>query len=82
MTTKQSTVPAAVRAYIGSDYDREDHPIVHQTFRENGRGWQRYPIRKRVSRSWARKARAEGVTWVALSYRGRVIDFPIKALVR
>jgi len=82
MTTRQSQVPAAVRDYIGSDYHPDDHPIVVQTFRENGRGWQRYPIRKRVSRSWAQKARAEGVTWVALSYRGRVIDFPIEKVAR
>jgi hypothetical protein len=58
------------------------HPVIHATF-VPGRGWRTYPVRKRISRSWAvRHLRPEGVTDVALAAGGRVADFRIQELTR
>ena len=79
--THQATVPARVAAYFGGPFDRDDHPVIAQAFKP-GRGWTRYPIRKRVSGSWLRKMRAEGYTEVALACRGRLADFTITEALR
>lgn len=79
----QAHVPGAIAAYFGSGtlppYD--EHPLIGQTFRP-GVGWRRYTFRKRVSTSWLRKLRAEGVTSVAIDYKGRRADFTIDEVLR
>jgi hypothetical protein len=60
---------------------QRDHAIVRAVFRAD-RGWTRYPCRKRVSGNWARKAKAEGVTDVALQVGVRIADFRISELTR
>ena len=84
VSSHQSQVPSLVQKYIDSVTDGSTsaiHPLVSQTFIP-GRGWKRYPIRKRVSRSWARKAKLEGVTDVQLSWGRHLADFRIKELLR
>jgi hypothetical protein len=82
----QSQVPPAAARYFGVDsygfrgLDR-DHPIIVQEFTPE-RGWKIYPLRKRVSRSWLRKIRAEGVTHVMLRSGGRSADFSIAELLK
>lgn len=71
-------MPAVVYDYPGS---WAAHPWIHSTFTEAG-GWRRYGFRKRISRSWARKLRAEGVTVVALTDGQRLADFTVRELVR
>jgi hypothetical protein len=55
-------------------------PVIAQSFTP-GKGWSRYPFRKRVSRAWLRKMKAEGVTSVALALNGRLADFRIAELL-
>jgi hypothetical protein len=77
-------VPTKVRDYLvatTAEYQPGDHPTIAQTFRPDC-GWKRYPMQKRITRSWARKLRAEGVTHLALAYRGRMIDFCIEDVTR
>jgi hypothetical protein len=82
MSGHQATPPAAVERYFGAETVRADHPIIAQQFRP-GRGWTRYPIRKRISPAWARKIRRDdGVTAVALACAGRLADFQIEELTR
>lgn len=78
----QATEPPAVAAYFGrcAEPDRE-HAVIAQTFTQ-AKGWKTYPIRKRVSASWLRKLRSEGVTHVALASQGRCADFSIMELLR
>jgi hypothetical protein len=66
-----------------SDYFGDsDAPIITAEFRP-GRGWVRTSFKKRVSRAWLRKLRAEGVTHVALTAReGRTADFAVAELLR
>jgi hypothetical protein len=87
----QAQVPPAVAAYFGTDAygfplgegiaANRRHPIIVQHFTPE-KGWKRHPIRKRVSVSWLRKLRAEGVTDVALSSGGRTADFRVAELLR
>jgi hypothetical protein len=84
----QGQIPAAVYDYITrygwAEHPRiaggPAHPIIHQTFTP-GRGWTRYPFRKRITRSWARRhLRPSGVTHVAVTDGARVADFRIEEL--
>lgn len=75
----QSQVPAAVADYFGPAA-RTEHPTIGQVYKP-GRGWTSYPGTKRVSVSWLRKLRAEGVDFVALDCDGRRADFGINELV-
>ncbi len=75
-----STVPAAVeRVYP----DLPRHPIVVDEFHP-GRGWVTVPgYRKRITPSWARKLRREGITKVGLLIApNRVADFFTAELTR
>lgn len=81
-------VPAAVWSYMRQFHPgcatgrSEHHPIVSQTYSPES-GWTRYPFRKRVSQSWARKARRAGVTHAAIRFAdGCVADFSITDLAR
>jgi hypothetical protein len=65
-----------VRRYFGTGA-----AIVAQEF-SPGKGWISRRYRKRVSFSWLRKLRNEGVTHVALSADGRVADFGVDELLR
>jgi hypothetical protein len=66
-----------VASYFGND----GYAIVAEEFYPD-RGWVRQSYRKRVSRAWARKLRAAGVTVVALRAEGRLADFRIEELTR
>jgi hypothetical protein len=89
MASHQAREPQAVAehfnryGYIGwpDQGGRRDHALIHSTFTP-GKGWKRYPIRKRISRSWARKLRQEGVTTVSLVSAGREADFRIAELAK
>jgi hypothetical protein len=91
----QSTVPQAAADYFSLWLPRIEypgfpptaqvagyhyHPVIESTFVPE-RGWVKYPFRKRISPTWARKLRAQGVTSVALRVGDRVADFTIKELV-
>lgn len=67
---------AAVRRYFGTGT-----AIVAQEFTLD-KGWVRCSFRKRVSVSWLRRLRSEGVTHVALAAEGRVADFSVAELLR
>jgi len=41
-------------------------PVIEQAFKP-GRGWEHYPFRKRVSRAWLRKTKADGYASVTLA---------------
>jgi len=79
----QSQVPGLVADYFkcGTQPPFAEYPTIAQTFKP-GRGWSTYSGVKRVSLSWLRKLRAEGVTSVALDYQGRVADFTIAEITR
>jgi hypothetical protein len=82
MTTHQATEPSLVADYFGSLSETgRQHALISQTFTQ-GKGWKDYPIRKRVSTSWLRRLRSEGVTHVALISRGRRADFSVEELLR
>jgi hypothetical protein len=80
--THQAKVPGPAARYfqISQDPHRDLYPVIAQQFRP-GRGWTRYPIRKRVSTSWLRKMRGEGVTHVALRCGARTADFTLDELI-
>lgn len=88
-TSRRAQEPIAVADYfrpmsgpvaVIKDQGRE-HAVVVETF-ASARGWVREPFRKRISPTWARKARNAGVTAVALASAGRVADFRIEELTR
>lgn len=58
----------------------ESHPIVVSTF-GTGRGWTTTNYRKRVSCSWLRKLKTQGVTHVGLGVGSRVADFGINEIL-
>jgi hypothetical protein len=66
----QSSTSPTVAAYFGGDH----HPTIAQTFHPD-RGWRRSPGRKRISRSWARQLRREGVTGLQRTDGVRHADF-------
>jgi hypothetical protein len=90
---RQATEPRAVAEYFGPGTTylpfsnapgdgvviRRDHAVVRSVFRAR---WTRYPWRKRVSGNWARQAKAEGITHVALQVGPRIADFRIEELTR
>lgn len=95
MTSHQAQVPQIVRDYFGPDCTtREGHPIIEQEFRLSNpdralpdlgygrRQWVTTGYRKRVSISWLRKLRAQGVTHVALRHGSRLADFSVAELIR
>jgi hypothetical protein len=79
----QAQVPARIAEYFGCGTlpGAAEHPVIGQIFRPEV-GWRRYTFRKRVSLSWLRKLRAQGVTSVAIDYHGRRADFTIDEVVR
>lgn len=78
----QARVPAMVADYFGHDVVRDDHPVIGMTFTP-GKGWIRTrSTHKRVSLSWLRKLRAEGVTAVLLDCNGRAADFGVVEIIR
>jgi hypothetical protein len=89
-TSHQAQVPPAARRYfktISVPTDSyKDHPVITAEFprrRQDGAvGWARQTYRKRISASWARKLRADGVTHVELAAGGHTADFRIEELVR
>ena len=75
----QAQIPPVVLRYFGPN---TEHPIIEQVFTP-GKGWKRYPIRKRISRAWVhRHLRPEGVEKVALRANGRLADFHVKELMQ
>lgn len=77
---RQAQVPGKIADYFGTAA-RTEHPVIAEAFAP-GTGWTRYPIRKRVSLSWLRKMRREGVTSVAIACQGRLADFTIAEIIR
>lgn len=76
----QAQVPGLVADYFGAAA-RAEHPVIAGVFTP-GKGWKRPPANHRVSMSWLRKLRGEGVTSVALDCGGRTADFTIAEVVR
>ena len=76
----QAQEPAVVADYFGTVHTRE-HALVAEVFKPST-GWTRSPVRKRINPTWARKARREGVTAVAVRCGARLADFQITELVR
>ncbi len=66
-----------VAAYFG---DSGAIPIVESEFTSSG-GWRRAAGRKRISASYARKLRTDGVTAVALTHKNQVADFLLVELM-
>ncbi len=79
----QATVPARIAAYFGIDQHPpyREFPTIDATW-VPGRGWRSYPFTKRVSTSWFRKLRAEGVVSVQVCYGDRHADFDIREVAR
>lgn len=78
--THQAQVPGLIADYFG-EAARDEHPVIAEQFTP-GKGWKRSPIRKRVSVSWLRKIKREGVTSVAVTCAGRRADFTIAEVIR
>ena len=56
-------------------------PVVAEHFTPES-GWRAHPWKKRISRSYARRLKREGVTCVGLRMApGRIADFKIQALL-
>jgi hypothetical protein len=89
--THASEVPAAItRAYPGIEH----HPVIVEVFRPDGTGWRTlrgraYDLdqlvagtyRKRITVSYARALRRDGVTAVAVDVGGRAADFLVADLL-
>lgn len=82
MASHSSTIPFPVAQYFG---EGSSHPVIHSTFTP-GKGWTLYPMRKRITPSWGRKMKAEGITAVALTAQTptgeRTADFRIAEVAR
>lgn len=83
MSRSIKPIPAIVAYCKMTDTPEEYHtPVVVQAFYP-GRGWTKYPFRKRISRSWARKMLREGYSAVGLELSCvRVADFQLKELAQ
>jgi hypothetical protein len=82
MTGYQARVPSLITAYFGAEaLTEQGHPTIGQTF-VAGRGWRSYPGTKRVSLTWLRKLRREGVTAVSIRLGTRLADFDIAEIER
>ncbi len=77
----KSQVPPVVAKYFGEEAVRQQHPVIEQAFAQ-GTGWKYYPIKKRISASWAGKMRRAGYDKVALRCGSRVADFNLKEMTR
>lgn len=67
-----------IQQYFGS---RADWPVIEQEFHPD-QGWVSRPRwRKKVTQSWLRKLRREGVTLVALRSGARSADFGVSELL-
>jgi len=66
---------------VASYFGEPCAPVIAQTFKP-GQGWKRYTFAKRVSRSWVRKLKAQGITSVALAHNGRLADFTVTELLK
>ena len=73
-----SQLPVAVAQYGALVGGWARYPYIDQYFRPE-EGWKYYPFRKRISPSWARKLKADGVT-VALTDGRRHADFQVSEL--
>lgn len=85
MTGHQAKVPDIAAAYFASHplvQPNMAHPVIAQTYRP-GIGWKRHNFTKRVSLSYCRGLKREGVMAVALTVPGTDIraDFAIAELV-
>ena len=84
-SSHQAQEPTAVAAYFanvpGSCGMSREHARIAAVFVPS-KGWTTYPMHKRISPSWAKKMRREGITSVALKSEGRMADFQIAELVR
>ncbi|HEX5308956.1 MAG TPA: hypothetical protein VFW38_07740 [Solirubrobacteraceae bacterium] len=64
------------------EHEGDPVPVVAEHFTTKG-GWLRHPWKKRISRSYARRLKGEGVTCVGLLMApGRIADFKIELLLR
>lgn len=85
----QTQVPAKIAEYFGISTSPAyaDFPVIAQTFRpvapgRRNAGWKRYAGTKRVSVSWVRKLKAQGVTAIAVAYNGRTADFSVDEIIK
>jgi hypothetical protein len=84
MSGFQAQVPCLVQEYFGAKPSgMTEHPRITQEF-VPGTGWRDggFVLGKRVSLSWLRKLRAQGVTVVALSCDSYTADFTIAEIIR
>lgn len=78
MSTSKSIQPIPVLA----QYFDGETPIITEEFAP-GKGWHRTNYNKRVSRSWLRKLKGEGITVVGLTVKGRsTADFSVAELLK
>lgn len=78
----QAQVPGLIADYFSRIHpDVTEHPVItaHWT---PGKGWRRQTYRKRVSVSWLRKLKAEGVTDIQVSAGGYTPDFSIAEILK
>lgn len=83
MTSHQAQVPPIAAAYFshrGVDLT-SNHPVIRQEYTP-GRGWKAVSLHKRVSATWIRKLRGQGVTHVQLTAGGHNADFQCTELTR
>lgn len=81
-TSHRAQVPALIAGYFAAHHPGvSDHPVITQEFTP-GRGWVRQGFRKRVSVSWLRKLKAEGVTSIQVSAGGYSADFTVDEIIR
>ena len=74
--------PIPVVAAYAASCDGITEPVVVAHFTP-GQGWRRHGWRKRISMSYARRLKGEGVTDVGLDMGGnRVADFRVDELLR
>lgn len=79
----QAQVPVVVEDYYRSRGVNTvySHPLIRQVFRD-GSGWRFHPTRKRISTSWVRKLRADGVTSIQTEAGGVIADFTVAEVLR
>jgi hypothetical protein len=78
----QAQVPGRIAEYFQAHHpDVEEHPVITAEYR-TGRGWRPQVYRKRVSLSWLRKLKSEGVTAVQVTAGGFSPDFQIDEIIR
>jgi hypothetical protein len=81
-TDHHAQVPGLIAEYFKRcHHGLSQHPVITQTWTP-GIGWKRQTFRKRVTCSWLRKLKGEGVTAVQVSADGYLPDFTIDAVLR